>query len=1023
MIRSWCQFRRTSKHLQIKYRKRELVDVAGNKLFYLTCKHCIGSLHEQNIYRLFTSGTKFTIDLKLSEKGTSEPARKVPDGEGIASLSSRANVLVAETSRVRNKALSSASSSTLDLIDQWHHISKSCSTRSRSCEDMTALERVKELCAVNIEKLLEYHIQHELPRAQNRFNTKSLFSLSSKQLKPNTKPFALAMEAWNECCSPQAGKRTASILEAWGDLYGGDMNYAPTINEFNIVLDAYAKCSSTDYDSYSKDSFPAERSWELYSMLSRLDDPTLLPNIASCSHLVLALSNHAFVMQYAKKTFESQMNSEIAAIRAYSAWKTMIDMISDNKEITDNDLNLAWRAHVKMLAMSSNGMLRREDSDNSGDDLGLNVGSDSEELFIRMLQIHSDNTKNRGVSNYLSQAFSSVMKAWTKEQNVRIERSKNARNHGQEATQVDAIKHAAKSVAALLEFMKEHGLTPTPEHYASTIQAYARCLAVDNDNTTNVVLPQVRKLLSEMEIDHLDTLLNKQWDGQLVDTREKIPASTFRTVIECFYHTKRRGFGHRNENIQAAKVLERMMDLYERDLLWIDRGQKPLTTALNRVFRMIADSRPSSQDVTYATTLFERFRSLEARKGGEDSKIYAPQLSSASYQIYLTLLSRSNCKDSARGIKEVLDMMEVDKVKIDTAHSVTAIKGLVKLGKGEDKLIARDLLFDAIKKYDNLSVVEQNACKFNASALYAAMISPTKSAEALSLLKSLQMQYDDTMDPNMKPDLVLYSTVLNAIAADGKIDQWKDEKALEILGLIEEAYRNGDDTMMPNKFCFTPVIEILARSELPSASVLAEEILERMNELYRRTGIDNVKPDAQVYIAVMKALARSRTPLKAKRAWQLCQEMEMKFFDGDNDFKPSVIALSTVLNACAFTDRQEEYKEVLHIALKAQNALMEKGCYGEPDSFFYDSLIKVFGLLLTGKARQSQREDLISATFDRCCKDGVVNKRILSAIQRFYPKYFKQLPGYEYGKVQMKSLPTQWTCNLHLNQIKFKNSR
>lgn len=1033
MISSFRRLSQTSRVLQQCTSKRMYKISTGGSvsLHSYTLGHYIGSSKKQILCRSLTSDTRLG-DHSLS--GFLSCEQKVSNGEDVPSIQARADSLVAETSKACNSAgelKKSSSTQMLGLIDEWYRLSKSCSIRtksttapSQSSDAIINLERVKEICAENMDYLLQHHIQYVLEEIERKSKPNSLFI---KKVKPNTKPFALTMEAWNQTCAPQAGKRTASILEMWGDLYGGDMNFAPTINEFNIVLDTYAKCSSGDYDSYTKDSYPAELAWELYSILSRLDDPTLLPNIASCSHLVQALSNHAFVMKYAKKTFETQMDSEIAAIRAYFIWKSMVDMINEKKEITNDELELAWRAHVNMLTMSSDAMLRRDDGRHTDDHLGLNVGRDTEELFVRLFQMHSDDMKLYGVSTYLSKAFGSVMKSWTKEQDARINQFKNTRKFEQVENQLESMMYAARSVTALLEFMKGHGVTPTPEHYASTIQAYAKCLngniCSDNDNITKDILPQVRKLLSEMEIDHLDRLVNKQWDGYSVEAHEKIPASTFRTVIECFYHHSSRGFGHRNDNMQAAKILEKMMDLYDRDLLWIDRGQKPLTAALNRILRMFVDSRPASQDVAYATKIFDRFRTLESRKGGEDSKMYVPKLNPASYQIYLTLMSRSNPKDSSDGIKHALVMMEEDAVKLDIVHYVAAIKGLVKGGKGEDKLRAKELLFEAIDKYSAMPVSEQDANTFNASALYAAMMSPAKSSEAISLLKTLQKRYEETTDPSFKPDLVLYCTVLSAIATDRNIVPWKDELALEILGTIEEAYRNGDNTMMPNKFCFMPVIDILSSSKLPSASILAEDILERMNELYIRTGDENVKPDARAYIAVMKTLARSKTPSKAKKVWELCQAMESKFFDGDDSFKPSITTLSTVLNACAFTHLREEHEEALHIALKVQNALVEKGCYGEPDSIFYDSLIKVFGLLLKGGSRQQQREDLISATFVRCSKDGVVDERILSTIRSFFPKYYEKLPGYENGKVQLKSLPNKWTYNLQYQLLNSRKSR
>jgi hypothetical protein len=932
-----------------------------------------------------------------------------------------------ETERVCNRTLKdelASQSQILHLIEKLYaascmfSIPKISRKRTRSNDAVTFLEiphdsiqsisSMKICCAESIDRLLKYHMSYHLGVNDDGSRKSSLFDISSKS-EPNTKPFAFAMEAWKETRVPHSGKKAADILQCWGELYGGDINHSPTVAEFNIVLETFTNCSSDDYSSFERGSFPAELAWELYTLLSQLDDPFLIPNIDSCSHLIRALSNHAFVVRYSTKSFDTCMDSDVSAIRAYFIWKKMLDMISSKSDPSEIEVELAWRAHMDILNMSSDGMLRREDSDhNMENKLGLNIGKYTEELLVRLLQVPHIYTKNDRIRHYISQAFSSAMIAWTKEQNVLIRNSENDRDVSFQ------ILQAARSVVALLEVMKGQGLLPEPKHYDSCIKAYANCLNKDtlpfyDTNIARGLLPEVRKLLSDMEIDHVDSMINRQLDGASISTQDKIPASIYTTVIDCYYRNLKSGLGHGNDHKNAARVLDTMLDLYERDLLWIETGHKALTFALNRVLQMISETRPCSDDVSRATKLITRFRSLPNMCSGTDSKVYSPKLDSVSFGAYLTLLSRSDSKDSSFEVANVLDIMEKEQMKLENIHRIAAIKGLRKGGNGELKIRAKKLLFDAIREFSELSIHDQDSADFNAAALYTSMISPTKSSEAISLLGSLQKQYDETMNPKFKPDYPLYCKVLQSISIDKKTAPWKDEKAFEILGHIEEAYMNGDNEMMPNKFCMSPIMNILRRSQSSNAPEIALQLLERMDELYAKSGNIKARPDVAVFCAVMNVLAFSEFPSKAKKVWNLHETMEKRHNDGTLSGQPSFESLSIALDACANSFGHDEREEAASIALRVAKRAATKAIAGEPNTIFYNKLIKSFGVLLSDESQRRQREDLISAVFKQCCEEGLLDDKILVSIRDFFPQLYKKLPGVKKG--MSSELPHNWSRN------------
>ena len=932
----------------------------------------------------------------------------------------------------------------LDLIDKWYEITSSITlpktqrkrkrfidtsthtelsyittTKKTSYGSDDAIQTLKDIkitCAENLDKLIHHYIKNPNTPLVAK---KAFFGFISKGEEPNTRPFTLVMEAWNQSTAPESGQKAAETLEAWGELYGGDVANAPTKHDFAIVLDALAKCSSGDYNLYEKDSsFPAESAWDLFTILSGLNDPSLLPNITMCSHLVHSLSNHAFVMRYAKRPFDTKMNSEVAGIRAYFAWKQMMQMVSRKKSYEDNELELIWRAHKDILNLSSVSMLRRDDQDdiiedkiNKGSDLMFNVGSDTEELLVRLLQMQGMNNGNDEVMEYLCQSFSSTMGAWIREQECRIQSAKD-KNGGQKDDLLEGIIHAARSTVMLLDVMKEQGIKIRPDHYHLSIQAATNCLndavlSINHNDEVKEILPRVKSLFAELENDFLNDIAKNPF----VTTQEKMDASIYRLVLDCYYRNMNFRGAHKGDIKEVAKMVQRMLYLYENDMLLFHGDH--MTVALNRALKIISENRPTNEDVITASEILERFRSLPI-KGSQDTKLaqYNPRPDQVSYRLYLTILSRSRSNDAALEVMETLKHMNRDKMNVGSEHYSAAINCLVKSRKGEHKLKARDLLFEAIKGYNELSSKEKEASKFNAAALYASMISPAKSSEAISLLMTLEKEYARTSDRHLKPNLILYSSVLRAIASDRKRAQWKNEKALEIYRSIDDMYTEGDAEMMPNKYCCTSILQVLSKSEFEDATDIAQGILERMDELYIKTGDRDVQPDSRLFFALMKIWASSNREFKARQAWMLCQEMENRYKkDGNPSMKPTIVYLNIVLHACAYTMDASERKEAFIVAEEVQRIISDNKVYGTADSTSYNNIMKVYYFLLKDPSQKKEREDGISAAFGTCCQEGLLDEKVLKSLGRFFPLFFKKLPGYSNGRVTVDDLPEVWSRN------------
>ena len=272
----------------------------------------------------------FHIDMK---KYSTDKARHDQVSHGTDSVMETKQMIVKDLIHQTNKILSkyndlqspslipeSLARELISVLEDWFDVSNSIVIPKRNKrpnrlvlrnhDDITLsalnekqLNDMKFLCAQTMNKILTYHIK---------------FNISSKNIsfldKIVTRPFYLVIKAWNDVETFESGAKAAMVLESWGEVYGGDIENSPTIEAFNLVLEAYAKSASGNYDKDSLD-LPAEKAWDIYSLLSQLNDVALLPNVHSCVHTIHALSHHAFVMAYASKDLKSTMDPEVAAIR------------------------------------------------------------------------------------------------------------------------------------------------------------------------------------------------------------------------------------------------------------------------------------------------------------------------------------------------------------------------------------------------------------------------------------------------------------------------------------------------------------------------------------------------------------------------------------------------------------------------------------------------------------------------------------------------------------------------------------
>jgi len=152
----------------------------------------------------------------------------------------------------------------------------------------------------------------------------------------------------------------------------------------------------------------------------------------------------------------------------------------------------------------------------------------------------------------------------------------------------------------------------------------------------------------------------------------------------------------------------------------------------------------------------------------------------------------------------------------------------------------------------------------------------------------------------IEPDVISYNAVLHAWARSGAPNA--GERAEQILRSMP---------IEPNARSYTTAIDAWSRSMAPTATntsssgggspaIRAHALLDELKDLYqqRKYNNDHLKPNCVSYSSCIHAYALSKEPLKARRAYQLLQEM-LSLGENDPRVLPNRVTYNSVLNACA----------------------------------------------------------------------------------------------------------------------------
>jgi hypothetical protein len=182
-------------------------------------------------------------------------------------------------------------------------------------------------------------------------------------------------------------------------------------------------------------------------------------------------------------------------------------------------------------------------------------------------------------------------------------------------------------------------------------------------------------------------------------------------------------------------------------------------------------------------------------------------------------------------------------------------------------------------------------------------------------------------------------------------------------------------------------------------------------EKARKTG--TIKPNERVYTSYIRAIAKARVPDVAEKADAVLQRMQDLFAEGNRGIEPTVFTYNAVLMACSETPNTEKASNAsaFKIALRIFNEV--RGQRRGPDHVTFGNMLRCTNLVPKG----DQKDKLVKATFQLCCKTGWVNSFVLRDLRdAASAELLESLFSQSLDSLDVEQLPASW-------QRQFANKR
>jgi hypothetical protein len=138
--------------------------------------------------------------------------------------------------------------------------------------------------------------------------------------------------------------------------------------------------------------------------------------------------------------------------------------------------------------------------------------------------------------------------------------------------------------------------------------------------------------------------------------------------------------------------------------------------------------------------------------------------------------------------------------------------------------------------------------------------------------------------------------------------------------------------------------------------------------------------------------------------------MRNSFQNGNNDAKPNLRTLSTILNACAYTNGDESVRlTAFNISRRVFREILSSD---DVNQIIFATFLKCCALI----PPSAQRDSLVESTFQECRQRGMVDVKVILGLRRcLSPQKLKEaLDGTSLssGIISIEDIPPEWRRKL-----------
>ena len=785
--------------------------------------------------------------------------------------------------------------------------------------------------------------------------------LAGNNVPPNAQvqAYKVCMEIWSHVYHHSCGDRAEDILQAYGQKFGGDMELAPTLDCYKIILQGHDRSSSSYFmrnsDSLREegDRTPGEKAWEVLNLLTGVSawgDLYLKPDLELYSYCISAMRNDLLDWKgrMRKTPFGKKRYDELAT-KSVNAFLDMENLFNGKKnkhsDLALHEWHCVIRAYVDMIAISTRVKLQG----------GMKFKQTPVDILHKLEELNSANAKDIGKAAALesnSPVLNGIEKNIEEAYVNAISSGSNSANRHSNADNdslMQALENVSSSEKVLLR-MKDRSRDsppflfpqPTQDHYGVLIECVCECMRTDRSANDDGIMSKMdefphnkaARLLGELE-----QLCDKGQEVESIDGSiySRVVWATCQVVVWKSILQQEKFFDVA-DSIQ--RILQNVEDRYDNGLVTFS-SYADATKMFNSAFRFYSKRSKNKTGGVGRRLQSRTLRLLDQLECWHKKSAGKIKPDEYTFNLIIKILSDNGSFDVAQSM---FSLMETFGIKPNEKHYHAAMRAQPRAGP-------RSINNDSPIKVESIlqEVKERYAADGSAkptTSLYTSCISAfggssehNSVAKVLELFKELTDLYESTSDEAFKPDNMFYNATLDALAKS------KDDSAvdhcLRILHEVETKHSEGILDCGPNRFLYTSVLRSIANSSRKDRVNIAENLMQQMTKRSRDSNDESVLPDRMTYTTMFEVLANSRQQNSIDLANKWFMEMENQYMDGDDSAKPNKMTYTALIKCWGRSNRPEAHEKVAEILSRMEEEYKEGHFDSKPDAFVYASIIKL----------------------------------------------------------------------------------